>query len=27
VENVDFKDRKLFDVLNNKNHPDHKAAQ
>ncbi len=27
VENVDFKDRKFFDVLNSKAHPDHKAAQ
>jgi len=26
VENVDFKDRKFFDILNQKNHPDHKAA-
>lgn len=27
VENVDFKDKKFFDALNQKGHPDHEAGQ
>ena len=27
VENVDFKDKKFFDALNQKGHPDYEASQ